>query len=204
MPVDAPDGEAGFDLEIMPPVDQGRFASVAFHVNASDIAMNTLDYSTRYFSVVGDSVMASFPGQRTAVSHLSPSGGTLRFGDGVIGNSCSFVLAGGTLAVDDAATNVCQSLAVGASGGIIRLGAGASLSFGDCREQVWAQDAVVTVSGDLTQSKLRFGTSPAALTHQQLKRIAFEGDGDAAYSAVLDDNGYLNKTAKSGLIVILR
>ena len=40
--------------------------------------------------------------------------------------------------MDDAATNVCQSLAVEASGGI-RLGAGASLSFGDCREQVWAK-----------------------------------------------------------------
>ena len=128
-------------------------------------------------------------------------GGTLRFGDGVISNTCSFVLAGGTLAMDDAATNVCQSLAVEASGGI-RLGAGASLSFGDCREQVWAQDAVVTVSGDLTQAKLRFGTGPAALTYRQLKQIVFESD--AVSRAVLDDDGYLNKTAKPGFIVILR
>lgn len=82
--LDAPDGETGFNLEIMQPVPQDQFTSVAFHVNASDVAVNSLDYSTRYFSVVGDSVMASFPGQRTAVSHLSPPGGTMRFGGGPV------------------------------------------------------------------------------------------------------------------------
>ena len=112
------------------------------------------------------------------------------------------MIAGGSLGCEAGATNaVTTALAVEGSGGIF-LGENASLSLGDSSAQAWASGATLTIDGDLSTSCLRFGTSKTALTTLQLKKIAFAGDGD--HRAALDDDGYLCKVPKPGLMLILR
>lgn len=115
------------------------------------------------------------------------TGGVMSFGDGSLDSGCGFVIAGGSLGCEAGATNaVTTALAVEGSGGIF-LGENASLSLGDSSAQAWASGATLTIDGDLSTSRLRFGTSKTALTTLQLKKIAFAGDGD--HRAALDDDG---------------
>ncbi len=73
-------GEVHMHLSMMGSQDQAHYVSPAFHVNASDLATDVLDYSTRYLSVSNDSIIASLPSQRSAVIAGFPQGGTMHFG----------------------------------------------------------------------------------------------------------------------------
>ncbi|MDD4025909.1 MAG: hypothetical protein PHN85_08325 [Kiritimatiellae bacterium] len=186
--VDDVTGDAQADFIVSGPVTRGT-ADVWNEVAVAKTGAGTMAVSNSY----------GLDTRNTTISS-----GVMEFGHAVIGSGVPFAIAGGVFALADHATNaVTTALSVTGSGGIT-LGTGSSMSFADSSAQSWAADATLTVSGDLTQGKLRFGTSPAALTHLQLKQIVFEGDGGAEFRAVLDDDGYLNKTAKSGLTLTLR
>lgn len=130
------------------------------------------------------------------------TGGVMSFGDGSLDSGCGFVIAGGSLGCEAGATNaVTTALAVESSGGIF-LGENASLSLGDSSAQMWASGTTLTISGDLSTSRLRFGTGKDALTKSQLKKIAFAGDN--THCAALDDDGYLRKVPKPGLLLLFR
>jgi subtilisin family serine protease len=77
-------GQASLELALMKPEDPVYFASVGFYVNAGDLSQDYLDYSTRYFSAPGDSVMLSLPSQRSLVAPISPDGGTMTLGSGPV------------------------------------------------------------------------------------------------------------------------
>lgn len=82
--LDAAGGDASISVALMQPLDPVYSASVAFHVNANDLSTDYLDYSTRYLSVTGDSVMVSLPSQRSPASYVSPDGGVIIFGSGPV------------------------------------------------------------------------------------------------------------------------
>ena len=82
--VDAVNHEVRMDLALMAPADPVYSSSLAFHVNASDLATDILDYSTRYFSVVADSIINAFPSQRSSAISMFPDGGTMTFGGGPV------------------------------------------------------------------------------------------------------------------------
>lgn len=67
-------------LAMMGQSDPAHYVSLSFHVNASDLTTDILDYSTRYLSVSNDSIIASLPSQRSAVISGFPNGATMRFG----------------------------------------------------------------------------------------------------------------------------
>ncbi|NUN68393.1 MAG: S8 family serine peptidase [Bacteroidetes bacterium] len=79
--INVPTGDHTVDLFLMPGADPVHSASVAFHTNSSYDKNTYLDMSTRYLSVVNDSLMLGLPSQRLATSYLSPAGATLTFGD---------------------------------------------------------------------------------------------------------------------------
>ncbi|MCK9409944.1 MAG: S8 family serine peptidase [Bacteroidetes bacterium] len=79
--VDAPEGEIVFDLYMMKTVDPKYSSSIAFHTNSSYLKDYYLDMSTRYFSIVNDSLLMGFPSQELATSYKSPNGATLNFGE---------------------------------------------------------------------------------------------------------------------------
>lgn len=68
------------DLWMMKPVDPVYFTSIGFHTNSSYEKDNLLDMSTRYFSIVNDSLLSGFPTQELYTSIKSPNGGTMTFG----------------------------------------------------------------------------------------------------------------------------
>lgn len=82
--VDAQGGVVPVQLAVMAPVDDGFFVAPALYVNAGDIAADRVDYATRYFSVVGDSIVASLPSQVTYATYRSPDGGEMTFGGGPV------------------------------------------------------------------------------------------------------------------------
>ncbi|MFA6457513.1 MAG: S8 family serine peptidase [Bacteroidota bacterium] len=82
--LDVPDGMTSFDLYLMKPVDPIYTTSVAFHTNSTFATDFYLDMSTRYLSVVNDSVLMGFPSQNWLTAYKSPSGGTVRFGEAPI------------------------------------------------------------------------------------------------------------------------
>lgn len=128
-------------------------------------------------------------------------GGVMEFADAVIGADVPFVIDGGTLAVTADSVNSCKSLTLTSNGGIT-VGDGAVLEIGDSSALDWSTTARLTVAIDLEKgSKLRFGTSANALTAAQLKRIEFVGGG---YRAALDENGYLIKIPKPGMVLMVK
>jgi subtilisin family serine protease len=78
--VDVSGNEVHMDLAIMGSSDPAHYASLAFHVNASDLSTDVLDYSTRYLTVSHDSVIASLTSQRSPVVSAFPNNSTMRFG----------------------------------------------------------------------------------------------------------------------------
>ncbi len=70
-----------FDLYLMKQKDAVFGNSVGFHTNNTYAKDFLLDMSTRYFSIVNDSVMHNHATQNWFTSYRSPSGGTMRFGE---------------------------------------------------------------------------------------------------------------------------
>jgi hypothetical protein len=78
--LNVPQGEAAFDLYLMNEADPKYSTAIAFHTNSSYLQNYYLDMSTRYLSVVNDSVMMGLPSQELATSYKSPAGAPLHFG----------------------------------------------------------------------------------------------------------------------------
>jgi hypothetical protein len=78
--LDVPQGDAWFDLYMMKTVDPSYSASIGFHTNSSYLTNTYLDMSTRYFSIVNDSIMTGLPSQELETTYKSPNGGTMEFG----------------------------------------------------------------------------------------------------------------------------
>ena len=83
----------------------------------------------------------------------------------------------------------------------ISLASGAMLAFGDTSAMTWTAEKRLVVSG-LDEGTLRFGTSAAGLTENQVKAIRVLKN-DRLHKAVLDENGYLRQV-DSGLMILFR
>lgn len=128
-------------------------------------------------------------------------GGTFLVDGDILDSGCDFALAGGTLAFADGTTNAAQGFTLEADSGL-SVGEDASVSFADMSAVEWADGKRLVFSGDLEKCSVRFGTSSAGLTTSQLRKIAFAGDRD--HRAALDDDGYLCKVPKPGLMLLFR
>jgi subtilisin family serine protease len=82
--MDVGTGEASITLAEMKRIDTTFTTGIAFYVNAGDLSSDFLDYSTRYFTVPGDSLLVGLPSQQSLTSYRSPDGGTLTFGGGPV------------------------------------------------------------------------------------------------------------------------
>ncbi|MBQ6328710.1 MAG: hypothetical protein IJI35_06815, partial [Kiritimatiellae bacterium] len=94
--------------------------------------------------------------------------GTFRLGASNVANAdtLKFKLDGGALAAAAGTANLLGALTVGANGGGIALGDGATLSFADSSATAWTAGANVVVSG-FAESAIRFGASEVGLTSAQ-------------------------------------
>ncbi|MFA6468442.1 MAG: S8 family serine peptidase [Bacteroidota bacterium] len=79
--LDVPDGTISFDLHLMKQIDPVYSSSVAFHTNSSFATDFYLDMSTRYLSVMNDSLLMGFLSQDGPATYKSPNGGTVKFGE---------------------------------------------------------------------------------------------------------------------------
>ena len=143
-------------------------------------------------------------GTRTPATFVVEDGVWELSGSGSSNASLSYVLAGGTLAAAADTTNAASALGVTADGQL-KVADGAALSFADSSAAAWADGAKVVVDADLEKATVRFGSSAAGLTRRQLKQLAFApGADDGRHVFVLDENGYLKKGLKPGLMLIVR
>lgn len=121
--------------------------------------------------------------------------GTLRVtADGALPPESDIVLAGGTLDAGKV-TNGCATLAVTANS-VLNV-EGCDLSFADSSAVVWADGAVLTLTGDLRHSKVRFGTNASGLTAAQLAAIRYEN-----HPVVIDAEGYVRRNV--GLVIVVK
>ena len=124
-------------------------------------------------------------------------GGTWLFNASSLASSTSpYTIDGGTLAVADGTANDLGVLTVGAAGGGITLGAGATLTFADSSAATWEAGERVVITG-FEPKTIRFGTTKNALTPVQLGRFrTSEGR-----SVSIGNDGYL---CYRGTALILR
>ena len=121
--------------------------------------------------------------------------GTLRVtADGALPPESDIVLAGGTLDAGNA-SNACATLAVTANS-VLNV-EGCDLSFADSSAVAWANGAVLTLTGDLRHSKVRFGTNASGLTAEQLAALRYENR-----HVVINAEGYIRRQA--GLFVVVK
>jgi len=121
--------------------------------------------------------------------------GTLRArADGSLPAASEVVLAGGTLDAGSAA-NACATLAVTADS-VLNV-AGCDLAFADSSAVAWADGAVVTVTGDLKRSRVRFGTNGSGLTPEQVKALRYEG-----YRVSIDADGYIRPIPAGSTLLV--
>ena len=107
-------------------------------------------------------------------------------------------LSGGTLAAAANTANALGILTVGANGGGIKLGAGATLIFPDCAETAWTAGESVVVTG-FRENAIRFGTSATSLVATQRHRFVSQ-DGKTLR---LRENGYLT-AVPAGTAIVFR
>jgi len=139
-------------------------------------------------------------GVNTYTGSTTLSEGTLALGcNNALGAGTQIILNGGTLD-PGSCTNSLSALNISAAGGSIASGDGSgSLSFADSSGQSWDGQLNITYSGTWVPASLRFGTSAAALTEEQLSSIRFNGERDGVQ---LDAQGYLWRM--TGTLIILR
>jgi len=111
---------------------------------------------------------------------------------------CSFVLNGGTLAFSENSANACQTVAVGANGGVVAPAAGATIAFADSSAVAWTEGEPLVVACDPEAKQVRFGTSSGALTGAQKRRLR-TADGKRL---TLDVDGYV--ASVGGMVLIFR
>ena len=107
-------------------------------------------------------------------------------GSSLTSASDPYTIDGGTLAVTDGTANSLGVLTVGAAGGGITLGAGATLTFADSGAATWDAGERVVITGFAARS-IRFGTTKSGLTPVQASRFrTSEGR-----SLTIGNDGYL-------------
>lgn len=115
--------------------------------------------------------------------------------DNALPDRSDIVLAGGAL--DVGATSNCVEKLVVAADSALNV-AGCDLAFADSSAVAWTNGAVVTVTGDLKHSKVRFGTDANGLTTAQLTALRYENR-----RVVIDAAGYIHPVP-AGTIVVIR
>ena len=118
-------------------------------------------------------------------------------GSSLTSASDPYTIDGGTLAVADGTTNSLGVLTVGASGGGIMLGAGATLTFADSSAAEWTGTSRLVVTG-FAEKSIRIGTDASALTLDQRRRLR-TSDGKRLY---LDYDGFLTTTGNGTRIYL--
>ena len=107
-----------------------------------------------------------------------------------------YTLTGGTLAAAEGTANSLGILTVGANGGNITLGAGATLSFADSRSAAWGDGENVVITG-FAEGAIRFGTTKDGLTDAQRKRLRTSA-GKPLY---INSQGYLTRIVGACVVV---
>ena len=121
-------------------------------------------------------------------------GGTwLLNGSSLTAATSPYTIDGGTLAVADGTANSLGVLTVGAAGGGITLGAGATLTFADSSAAEWTAGANVTITG-FAEKSIKF---MGGLTTAQCRRFR-TSDGKRL---IVDMDGYLTLP---GVMIIIR
>lgn len=114
--------------------------------------------------------------------------------DNALPDLSDIVLAGGTLDVGD--TSNCVERLVVAADSTLNV-AGCDLAFADSSAVAWTNGAVVTVTGDLKHSKVRFGTDVNGLTTAQLTALRYENR-----RVVIDAAGYIHPVPACTVLVL--
>ena len=112
-------------------------------------------------------------------------------------DSLKFALDGGSLAAAAGTANALGPLTVGASGGGISLGEGATLSFAGSSDTEWTAGADVVVSG-FAEGAIRFGESGEGLADAQRRRFV-TAEGAKLY---VNAGGYLTASAPAFVLVL--
>ena len=130
---------------------------------------------------------------------LLKKGTWLLNGSSLTSASDPYTIDGGTLAAADGTANDLGVLTVGAAGGGITLGEGATLAFADSSAATWTGTATdrVVVTG-FAEKSIRFGTTKEGLTTEQRVRLR-TSDNKRLY---LDAEGYLTLTGPGTRFVI--
>ena len=120
-------------------------------------------------------------------------GGTWLFNASSLASASSpYTIDGGTLAAADGTSNDMGALTVGAAGGGIALGEGATLTFADSSAAEWTGTNKVVVTG-FAERSIRIGTDADALTREQRRRLR-TSDNRRLY---LGYDGFLTTTDKT-------
>ena len=128
------------------------------------------------------------------VGGLNIANGTWQLGaSNIWKNNRALTLTGGTLSVSNNTENAIGTLTVGASGGTIELGEGATLNFADSHLKSW--EGTLVIKG-FRPNAIRFGTSNSALTDAQLRRLRKDTGGKLGMMS----NGYL---AQYGVTIVV-
>jgi hypothetical protein len=124
-------------------------------------------------------------------------GGTwLLNGSSLTAATSPYTIDGGTLAVADGTANSLGVLTVGAAGGGIALGAGATLTFADWSAATWEAGERVVITG-FEPKAIRFGTTKDGLATEQRVRLR-TSDNKRLY---LDAEGYLTTTGPGSRLI---
>ena len=138
---------------------------------------------------------------RTDVTNLTCRiyAGTLLLGSNDVFAATNLLrLNGGTLAVAPKAVTSAGRLTLDADS-TIEIGANAQLTFADASKLSWTAGKTLTVKGTLGRRSLRFGTSSAGLTADQLAAIRDE-NGEPCR---IDADGYVRSSKTKGLVIFL-
>ena len=130
---------------------------------------------------------------------LLKKGTWLLNGSSLTSASDPYTIDGGTLAVADGTSNSLGVLTVGAAGGGITLGEGATLTFADSSAATWTGAATdrVVITG-FAEKSIRFGATKEGLTTAQRVRLR-TSDNKRLY---LDAEGYLTLSGPGTRLII--
>ena len=125
-------------------------------------------------------------------------GGTwLLNGSSLTAATSPYTIDGGTLAVADGTANSLGVLTVGAAGGGITLGAGATLTFADSSAATWTGDGKVFVTG-FAENSIKFTGGLSDAQRTRLRMNDGTGNGKALY---INAQGYLTRIVGTRLII---
>ena len=83
-------------------------------------------------------------------------------------------------------------------GGVLKLGANATISFADSSAKTWS--GALLIKG-FREGAVRFGTSASALTDEQVEMIRAEKENGRTMHLCISSNGYL---APLGMMIVIQ